>query len=84
MNKKDRITQAWVVRAKVLRTSIRLKHAIAADIEINERVSAEYKAFWQAVHMGEILEPLSLLVESAKPDEQEKAETKPDQKKRKK
>ena len=60
MNKKDRITQEWLVRAKVLRTSIRLKHTIAADIEINERVSAEYKTFWNAVQMGELLEPLSL------------------------
>jgi len=45
-------------RLKVLRAAVRLKHSIAADEELNTRVTAERKKFYAAVQAGRMLPPL--------------------------
>lgn len=51
---RDRTTQAWANRLKVLRAAIRLKHSIAADEELNLVLDAEKKKFFKSVQMGKL------------------------------
>jgi hypothetical protein len=39
---------------KVIRTAIRLKHALAADNELNVVIDAERKKFYKAVQQGQL------------------------------
>lgn len=55
-----KIELAWQERAKTLRAAIRLKHSIAADNEINQRLTAERDRFYKAVQHGRLLSPLSI------------------------
>lgn len=56
---KGNVQQAWADRAKVIRTAIRLKHSLAADREINERLDQEKKKFDKEVLQGRLPKPLS-------------------------
>lgn len=57
---RNRIDQAWQDRAKILRASIRLKHSLAADAEINLKIEAEKQRFYKAVQHGRLLSPESI------------------------
>lgn len=56
--KKTKVDQAWANRTRVIRTAIRLKHAIEADNEINEVLAEEKAKFEKAVHRGALPAPL--------------------------
>jgi len=51
---KDKVELAWANRVKVIRTAIRLRHAIDADNELNEVLAAEKRRFDRAVHNGKL------------------------------
>jgi hypothetical protein len=55
---KGNVQQAWADRAKVIRAAIRLKHSLAADREINERLDEEKKKFDKEVLRGRLPKPL--------------------------
>ena len=57
---KPKIELAWQDRAKTLRAAIRLKHSLAADAEINVRLTEERDRFYKAVQHGRLLSPLSI------------------------
>ena len=57
--KKLPLQMEWLNRRKVLVTQIRLKHSIAADMEINEVVPAMENDFWEQVNMGLAIEHLN-------------------------
>ena len=58
MARKTQIEQAIADRKKVLRTVVRLKHAISADHEINDRMDDEIKAFTKQIQKGELPAPM--------------------------
>lgn len=60
--KKTEIEQAWANRVKVIRTAIRLKHALAADNELNEVIDVELKKFTKAVQRGVLPAPIDTKV----------------------
>lgn len=54
MVRKLPIEQDLANRLKIARTLIRLKHSIAADNELNEKLEAAEKKFWKTVHQGKL------------------------------
>ena len=56
---KGNVQQAWADRAKVIRAAIRLKHSLAADREISERLDLEKKKFDAEVLRGRLPKPLT-------------------------
>lgn len=54
MKTKDNIELELAATIKTARTSIRLKHSIAADNEINATLPKIEKAFHKAVALGEV------------------------------
>lgn len=57
---RNKVDQAWQDRAKILRASIRMKHSLAADAEINVKVDDEKKRFYKAAQHGRLLSPTSI------------------------
>lgn len=53
---KDDIEQAWAERRKTVSTNIRLKHSLAADREINQRLPKELALFNKELHKSRLLE----------------------------
>lgn len=51
---RSEIEQAQFELVKTLRTAIRLKHAIAADRELNEVLPAAEKAFTKSIQRGQL------------------------------
>jgi hypothetical protein len=61
---KDDIELRRAALNKAARSAIRLKHSLAADAEINERLPQIERAFMQAVQRGILPEVAALLRES--------------------
>ncbi len=57
---KGSIAQEWANRLKVIRTAIRLKHAIAADNELNAVIDVERKKFYAQAMKGQLPAPLDV------------------------
>lgn len=57
---RNKIDQAWQDRAKMIRAAIRMKHSLAADAEINEKLEAEKTRFYRAAQHGNLLSPLGI------------------------
>lgn len=60
MAKKTQIEQAIADRKKVIRTAVRLKHALAADHELNDVVDDNIKALTKALQKGKLPAPPDL------------------------
>lgn len=59
--KKDKVGQARANAIKVVRTAIRLKHALAADEELNQVLPVVVAEFNKSVQQGELPDPLTVL-----------------------
>jgi hypothetical protein len=57
---RDKVDQARANMLKVIRTSIRLKHSIAADEELNEVLPRAEARFNAAVMKGQLPAPLDI------------------------
>ncbi len=60
MAKYGRIEQELRNREKIARSMTRLKHAIAADNELNERLDEAKKQYFKKVQQGQLPEKLEL------------------------
>jgi hypothetical protein len=56
--KRTKIEQELFKRKKVLRTITRLKHSLAADDEINDRLDEMQKKFEKNVQQGKLPAPI--------------------------
>lgn len=56
--KQDKIARDWAKRVKTIRVAVRLKHANAADDELNEVLSEEQQKFTDSVHRGVLPPPI--------------------------
>lgn len=65
MNKKTPIEQEKANYIKTMRTLIRLKHSIAADNEINDRIPDELITFDKEVQAGNLPQSIVPLLEEA-------------------
>lgn len=57
---KGAIAQEWANRLKTIRTAIRLRHAIAADNELNQVIDVERKKFYAQAMKGQLAAPLDV------------------------
>lgn len=61
MNEKTEIDQLWANYRKAFIAKIRLKHAIAADNEINRELPKARKMFEKQVQQGVLPAPVDIL-----------------------
>ena len=61
MIQRDKVDQARANMLKTIRTAVRLKHALAADDELNDVLPAAEIEFNRSVQLGELPDPLDIL-----------------------
>lgn len=62
----DKSEALWLDWAKTIRTSIRLKHSLAADREIRATLSVEWKKIEAALQRGQMPDPPGILCDHSK------------------